>query len=112
MQPVETGVPQGSVSAPLFTCYLLPLELMFAKLNVNYCFCAGDMADCFVYNNVTQEKFDSTLGNLQKWSNGAKIRLNTNKTEYINIARKSSMLSDIQLQMDSKFSDVSFWVLF
>ena len=111
MQPVEKGVPQGSVSAPLFTCYLLPLELMFAKLNVNYCFGAGDMADYFVYN-VTQEKFDSTLGTLQKRLNGAKIRLNTKKTEYINIARKSSMVSDIQLQMDSKFSNMSFWVLF
>ena len=39
MQSVETDVQQVSVSGPLlFDCYLLPLELIFVELNMNYHF--------------------------------------------------------------------------
>ena len=57
MQSVETGVQQVSVSGPLlFDCYLLPLELIFLELNMNYHFYADDTAVHFVYNNnETQE---------------------------------------------------------
>ena len=56
----------------------------------------------FVYNNnVNYEVFDSKMGTLQKWFNGAKLRLKTKKTEYMNILMKISIVCDIQLQMDS-----------
>ena len=64
-------------------------------------------------NNVTQEVFDSKFSTLQKRFNGAKLRLNTKKTEFMSIKWKNSMVFDIQMPMGSKFLDnVKFWFLF
>ena len=82
---------------------------IFVELNVKYLFYADDKVVYFVYNNnVTQEVFDSKFGTLQK-SFSAKLRLNTNKIEFKNIALKSSMVCDIQLPMDSILGYYSYW---
>ena len=86
----------------LFTCYLLPLELIFVELYVNYSFYADDTVFYFVYNSsVTHKVIDSIFGTLQKWFNGQ----NTKKTEFLKIARKSLMVCDLQLPMVSKVLD-------
>ena len=51
-------VPEDSNLGPLFfTCYLLPLELIFVKFSVNYHFYADETVAHFVYNNNLILKF-------------------------------------------------------
>ena len=86
---IKTGVPQGSILGPvLFSCYLVPLEVLFERLDVNYHFYDDDTVIYFVYNaSINQEAFDLILTTLQKWFSGAKLRLNSNKTEYMLVER-------------------------
>ena len=47
---IKTGVPQGSILGPvLFSCYLVPLEVLFERLDVNYHFYADDTVIYFAY---------------------------------------------------------------
>ena len=48
---------------------------------------------------------DSIFGALQKCFNVARLQLNTKKTEFLNNARKSATVFDIQPPIDSKISD-------
>ena len=45
------------------------------------------------------------LTTLQKWFSGAKLRLNSNETEYLFISRKNGLNSDIELPTDANFSN-------
>ena len=90
---IKTGVPQGSILGPLlFSCYLVPLDVPFERLDVNYHFYAYDTVIYFVYHaSMNQGAFDLTITTLQKWFSGAKLRLNSNKTEYMFVSRKNSL---------------------
>ena len=104
---IKTGVSQGSVLGPVpFSCYLVPLKVLFERLDVNYLFYAEDTVIYFVYHaSINQGSFDLTLTALQKWFSGAKLRLYSNKTEYMVISRKNSLNSDIELPTDANFSN-------
>ena len=106
-QEIKTVVPQGSVLGPLlFSCYLLPLELIFKQLQIKYHFCADDTVIYFVYEEtVTQVKFDQIISTLRKWFCGAKLKLNTIKTEFMKVVENFSFNADLKLHMDSKFSN-------
>ena len=60
----------------------------------------------FVYHaSINQGAFDLILTTLQKWFSGAKLRLNSNKTEYMFVSRKNSLNCDIELPTDANFSN-------
>ena len=106
-QEIKTGVSQSSISDPLiFSCYLLPLELIFKQLQINYHFYADDTVIYFVYEEtVTHEKIDLIINSLQKWFRGAKSKLNTSKADSMRVVRKISFNADLRLSTDSKLSD-------
>ena len=60
---IKTGVPQVSDLGPvLFSCYLVPLEVLFERPNVNYNFYADDTVIYFAYQvSINQGAFDLIL---------------------------------------------------
>ena len=89
---------------PIFSSYLLPLELILKQLPMDYHFYADGTVTCFVYEEtVTQEKFDWTIIILQKWFCGAKPKFITSKTEHMKVVQNNSFNADLKLPMDSKF---------
>ena len=75
---IKTGAPQGSLLGPdLFSCSLVPLEVMFERLGVNYYFYSDDFVTYFVFHDsLNQGAFDLILTTLQKRFSAAKLRLN------------------------------------
>ena len=70
---IKTGVPQGSSRSRFFSCYLVSLEVLFKRLDVNYRFYADNTVIYFA--SINQGAFDLILTTLQKWFSGAKLRL-------------------------------------
>ena len=90
----------------LVSCYLLPLELIIKRLQMNYHFYVDDIVIYLVYEEtVTQETFDLIISTLQKWFCGTQLKLNTSKREFIKVVRKNSFNTDLKLPMFSKFSN-------
>ena len=63
---IKTCVPQGYVLGPvLFSCYLIPLEVLFERLGVNYHFYADETVIYFVHHaSINQGAFDWILTTL------------------------------------------------
>ena len=104
---IKTDFLQGSVLGPsLFSRGLVPLDVLFERLDVIYHFYADDSVINFVYHAfIDQGAFDLILPTLQKWFTGARLRLNTNITEHMFIGRKNSVNFDIELSADFNFSN-------
>ena len=101
----KMGVSQGLALGPvLILCYLVLLEVLFERLDVNYQFYANDTVIYFVYYaSINQGNFDLILMTLQKWFSGAKCLLKSTKYEYIFISRKNSLNNDNEFPAEANF---------
>ena len=97
---------KGSILGPvLFSCYLVLLEVLFERLDVNYQFYANDIVIYFVYYaSIYQGAFNLILTTLRKSFSDAKLLLKSNKYEYMFISRKNSLNNDNELPADANFS--------
>ena len=68
---IKTGKSGFGFRPPTFSIYLLPLDLKFKQLQINYHFFGDDTVIFFVYEEtVTQEKFDLIISSLEKRFSG------------------------------------------
>ena len=97
---------KGSILGPvLFSCYLVLLEVLFERLDVNYQFYAHDIVIYFVYYaSINQGALNLILTTLQEWFSDAKLLLKSNRDEYMFIGRKNSLNNDNELPADANFS--------
>ena len=90
----------------LFPFHAILFLWKFECLDANYHFYVDDTVIHFVYHaSIIQGAFDLILTTLQKWFRGAKLRFNSNKTEYMFISRKNSSNSHIELPADANYSN-------
>ena len=88
--PLMSGVPQGSVIGPLmFIIYTLPIGDIIRKHNVCFHAYADDkqLYDSFNPNTVgaaemSLQKLQGCISELQSWMNPNKLKLNSDKTEF------------------------------
>ena len=92
------GVPQGSCSgANIFTCYRTLIDkIVSADITINgfaddhslrKSFQASDLGK----QNSMQRKLEHTLAVIKSWMDTMRLRLNTNKTEYITFGSKAQL---------------------
>ena len=98
---IKTGV----VGPVLFSCYLVPLEVWWERIDVNYRRNADDTYLFLVYRaSINLGACDLILTTLQGGLSGAKLRLNSNETAYMFISRKNILIRDVGLPADVNFS--------
>ena len=67
---------------------MLPLEDKLKELGINYHFYADGTVLYFVFGStLNQCMFDDILTSIQRWFSNAKLKLNADKSEYMNIRK-------------------------
>ena len=83
---MKTGLTQGTILSPiLFTIYTIGLCYLLTNLGVTYHMYADDCQLLIDIKTKTQTENDckTTLNAVQQWMKSRKLKLNTDKTEYI-----------------------------
>ena len=86
--PISCGVPQGSVLGPLlFILYTTPLNSVIQTHKLDHRLCAGDSHIYFSLvipdTNCSLNQLRDCLHDIFHWMTDSKIKLNTNKTEFL-----------------------------
>ena len=98
-QPLNIGVPQGSVLGPiLFTCYTVPLGRIIAKHSLQRHFYADDTQLYISFDHTTDKdkaivKLESCLEDVRTWMYQNFLKLNDEKTEFMIISKKQSPIN-------------------
>ena len=91
VQPVSSGVPQGSILGPLlFLIYLNPLTKILLSRGTSLALYADDIV---VYRPLSSpadiEALQSDVDRIVEWLGGAGLPLNTKKSNIVMFSRKS-----------------------
>ena len=97
-QQLPFGVPQGSCSgANIFMCYttlidkIVPADMMISGFADDHSLMKSFPASDLRQQNSTQRKLEHTLAVIKSWMDTMRLRLNTNKMEYITFDSKAQL---------------------
>jgi hypothetical protein len=102
-----TGVPQGSVLGPLLFClYIQEIHDIVDKYNLSYHIFADDVQ---IYtplstNHSELQSLRLCVADIKKWAEGNSLKLNDNKTKFLQINAPNRMQIDYPLSYGDSFN--------